>query len=315
MRTSRTAAGRALSALVVAALAAGLVAALGGARLPAAVHALLAPAVATPGSAAARRPPAGVATAGDRPATPTPDAQARVDVAISALVAGRPAGSVSVAVLDTTTARRLGWGAESRMTAASVFKLLLLEGWLLHDQDLGRPPGDGDADALTAMVENSDNDAADQVFGALGGSAGVTSVLHRLGLTATVLGAADQWGLSTTTATDQLVALTDLVAPQGPLSTASEAYALGLMSDVEPDQRWGVAAAADPGTDVANKNGWLDLDADGGRWVASSVGVLQIGGHRVLLAVLTQHDTDLADGIGLVQAVSRAVASSLRTSS
>ena len=34
-----------------------------------------------------------------------------------------------------------------------------------------------------------------------------------------------------------------------------------------------------------------------------------------VVAVLTQHDTDMADGIGLVQAVSRAVASSLRTSS
>jgi beta-lactamase class A len=198
------------------------------------------------------------------------------------------------------------------MTTASVFKLLLLEGYLLHSQDRRQPPGEGLSGELASMIENSDNDAANAVYGALGGRTGVASALRRLGLAATVLGAADQWGLSTTTATDQLVALTNLVAPQGPLSTASQAYALKLMSDVEPDQRWGVAVAADPQTGFANKNGWLDIDDDHGRWVASSVGVLQIGGHQVLLTVLTQHDDNLADGIELAQAASRAVATALR---
>ena len=141
---------------------------------------------------------------------------------------------------------------------------------------------------------------------------GVASALRRLGLSGTILGAADQWGLSTTTATDQLVALTNLVAAQSPLSTASRAYALGLMSDVESDQRWGVAAAADRGpTSPTRTAGWTST-TDHGRWVASSVGVLQVGGHQVLLAVLTQHDADLTDGIDLAQARPRAVAAVLR---
>lgn len=311
MRTNRTVAGRALWALAVATLAACMVAALGGSRPPAGVHASLAPAVATSRPTAALAAP-GASTGEHPPAAAAPDAQARLDAAIGALVASRPAGSVSVAALDTTTGRRLGWDASSSMTTASVFKTLLLEGYLLHDQDLGRPPGDGETEALAAMIENSDNNAADQVYAALGGHTGVASALRRLGLSGTILGPADQWGLSTTTATDQLVALTDLVAAQSPLSTASRAYALGLMSDVESDQRWGVSAAADRGTDLANKNGWLNLDTDDGRWVAGSIGVLRVGGHQVLLAVLTQHDTDLTDGIDLTQAVSRAVAAVLR---
>jgi hypothetical protein len=84
------------------------------------------------------------------------------------------------------------------------------------------------------------------------------------------------------------------------------------MTNVEPDQRWGVGAAADPGTDFANKNGWLGVDDDDGLWVVSSVGLIEVGGHHVLLAVLTQHDADLTDGIHLVQSLSRTVASALR---
>jgi beta-lactamase class A len=306
---------RAVSALAVATLAAGLVGGLGGATVRAEMRALVAPA------AARSKPPATVpapvgrfaAGGGRAPAgSPADEAQAAVAAAVALLTAGRPADSVSVAALDTTTGMRVGWGADSGVTTASVFKLLLLEGYLLQNQDRGEAPGDGAADALASMVENSDNDAADQVYAALGGPTGVVSTLTRLGLSGTALGPEDQWGLSTTGAADQLTALTDLVSPQSPLSSASRAYAIGLMSDVESDQRWGVDAAADPDTDFANKNGWLDVDDDGGRWVASSVGVIKVGGHQVLLAVLTQHDTDLADGVDLVESLSRTVATTLR---
>jgi len=316
MGISRIAAWRAVSTLAVATLVAGLVGALGGATVRAELRAVVAPAAATSEPLAAVRAPAGRPVPIGRPApadAPGDMAQAAVAAAVAPLVAGRPADSLSVAALDTTTGTRVGWGAASGVTAASVFKLLLLEGYLLQNQDRGRAPGDGAADALAAMVDNSDNDAADQVYAALGGQAGVVSSLHRLGLSATVLDPEGRWGLSTTGAADQLTALTDLVSPQSPLSSASRAYALGLMSEVESDQRWGVGAAADPGTDFANKNGWLDVDDDGGRWVASSVGVIEVGGHQVLLAVLTQHDTDLADGIDLVESFSRTVATTLRS--
>lgn len=314
MGLSGSTAWRAVSALAAATLAAGLVGALGGAAVRAQARALVSPSAATPRPGARPASPARIVPSGGGAAagSAADDAQAAVAAAVAPFAAGRPADSVSVAALDTTTGVRVGWGADAGMTTASVIKLLLLEGYLLQDQDTGRAPGDGHADGLAAMVENSDNDAADQVYAALGGRAEVTALLHRLGLAATVLDAQDRWGLSTTSAADQLIVLTDLVSKESPLSSASRAYALALMSNVESDQRWGVGAAADPGTDFANKNGWLDVDDDGGRWVASSVGVLQVGGHQVLLAVLTQHDTDLADGVEVVELLSRTVAATLR---
>lgn len=239
-------------------------------------------------------------------------AQAAVDAVVPALMSGRPADSVSIVGTDPTSGATVRWGARTVVPAASVFKLTLLECYLLSNQERGQQPGYGAPDALTAMIENSDNDAADRVYAALGGDNGVSSRMGRLDLSATVLGPRYQWGVSTTTGADQATLLTNLVSPGSPLSAASRAYAVGLMNNVESDQRWGVGAAADRGTEFANKNGWLDVDDDGGRWVVSSVGLIEVGGRQVRLAVLTQHDADLADGTQLVQSLSQAVATALR---
>lgn len=303
---------RAALLLAAATLGAGLMAGPWGAPVRAEVRSL------TETGAVAPRPPGVTPVPGVTPAHSVPnaapsgpDAESAVSAALARLAAGRTADSVSVAALDATTGTRVAWGAASGMTTASVFKLSLLESYLLQNQDRGQEPGEGQDAALVAMVENSDNDSADAVYEALGGAVGVNAALHRLGLTSTVLGADDHWGLSTTSAGDQLILLGDLASTTSPLSAASRAYALRLTSNVEADQRWGVGAAADPGTDFANKNGWLNVDDDGGRWVVGSVGVIQAHGHEILLAVLTQHDTDLDSGIAFVESVARTVTTTL----
>lgn len=219
------------------------------------------------------------------------------------LVAGRPDGSVSVMAVDTATGAHYSYGASSGMISGSVAKLLIMEGYLLHDQDVGEPPGGDRGGALTSMIENSDNDAADTLYSALGNTAGVSALLRRLGLGATTLGPHDQWGLTATNAADQLSLLQNLTSDHGPLSAQSQAYALNLMVNVEADQRWGVGAAADPGTTFANKNGWLNVDDDEQRWLVNSLGVITVQGHDVLMAVLTQHDDDFASGVRLVESL------------
>jgi hypothetical protein len=62
---------------------------------------------------------------------------------------------------------------------------------------------------------------------------------------------------------------------------------------------------------VAVKNGWLNIDDDGGRWVVNSDGIVTVAGHRVLLAVMTRHNAGEQDGISLVETVSREVAAAL----
>jgi hypothetical protein len=123
---------------------------------------------------------------------------------------------------------------------------------------------------------------------------------------------------TTTGAPDCIKLLNNLVSP-GVFSAEQRSYVLGLMRHVEADQRWGVGAAADKGTDFANKNGWLSIDdsngpgeTDGGLWAVTSLGVLTIGGDPVLMAVLTKHQPDMATGVHLVENLAKAIAPTVR---
>src|SRR5262249_31679879 len=112
---------------------------------------------------------------------------------------------------------------------------------------------------------------------------------------------------------DGITLLHNLVR-DGPLNAYSRSLALRLMRNVESDQRWGVSAVADPGSEVALKNGWLSVDNDNdprenddGLWLGHSVGVVTVHGQRVLLSAFTQHGADYVSGVHLVEAVVRAI--------
>jgi beta-lactamase class A len=197
------------------------------------------------------------------------------------------------------------------MYTASVAKVQLLETLLLQHQQAGTSLSDEEEETAESMIEQSDNDAADSIFRDVGGRSAVVADEAKLGISrkTTVPGSGELWGLTKTNATDQLRLLKNLVTPTSPLSAASRRLALGLMRNVEADQRWGTPAAADAGTDYAVKNGWLSLtNEDDGRWAVNSLGVLTVHGHQLLIAVLTQHNESEADGIALVQSLARAAA-------
>ncbi len=221
-------------------------------------------------------------------------------------------GAVSVAALNTATNESYTAGARSGMWTASVYKLFVFEVLLLQHQQSGTLLSDYQADAAARMIENSDNDAGYQMFLAVGGNPGLRAGFAALGLTHTVPGRSDPT-FTATSGDDCLVLLKNLVTA-GPLDERSRAYALHLMRNVQPDQRWGVGDVADRGTVFANKNGWLAVDDDNGpgedddgRWITNSVGIVTVGGQQVLMAVLTRHNSDFAGGVRLVAALARTI--------
>jgi beta-lactamase class A len=217
--------------------------------------------------------------------------------------------SFSVAALDLSTGRMITAGAASGMSEASLVKLDILQ-TALYQQQQGETTLD-EADAVE-MMDNSDNEAADQIFGAVGGNDALRAYNLRLGLTNTELDTDGIWGLSTTSASDQLRLLKALVSASSPLTASSRSYALDLMAQVEADQTWGVSAAADPGAATELKNGWLDIDSDDGLWAVNSAGTTILDGHRALLVVLSQHQPDYQSGVDRVQAAAKALAAALR---
>ncbi|MCE3556100.1 class A beta-lactamase-related serine hydrolase [Pseudonocardia sp. RS11V-5] len=243
---------------------------------------------------------------------PTADECAALSAAtMNRLIAGMPPGSVSVAGLNLDTGTRVRYDADTQVVTASVIKLDILEALLLAHRDDGTVLAGSELDQATAMIVNSDNDAATALWNAVGGDgSGLQEATERLGADATTTDPNGYWGLSTSDADDQLTLLSDLV-DAGPLTPSDRRLALGLMTRVEPDQAWGISAIADPATPTALKDGWLDIDDDDGRWATGSVGMLTLHGHRVLLAVLTQHNPSEQDGIALVEALARAAGTTL----
>jgi hypothetical protein len=272
-------------------------------------HALSSAPASKSGSASATQP---VTSADAATAAQTP-AQSAAQSVVQAVVSSAPAGGVSVAALDVTTGASFTAGASSGMTEASLVKVQLLETLLLESGRTGTLlSGDEDADA-TAMIENSDNAAAEDVFDDDGGRDTIVADETDLGLSAavTIPGTDDYWGLTATSAAQQLVLLDNLVSTTSPLDAAERSYALDLMTNVEADQRWGVGVVADAGSSFANKNGWLGVDDDNGLWAVNSAGIVSVHGHTVLLAVLTQHDDSEQSGIDLVQSLAQSTAAAV----
>jgi beta-lactamase class A len=253
------------------------------------------PAPSTGRTPAPRRTPTARVSSSPTRSRPRPTAPAK----LTALIKSASPGSVSVAAYNAETGQGLRAGATHGMVSASVVKLEFLETLLLECQRSHRGLSADEDDEAADMMEHSDNDAAEDIYEAAGSLAGIQALETALGLStkATVIGTDDYWGLTTTSAAQHLVLLHNLVDEDSPLTASSRHYVLKLMRDVETDQRWGVPSAADPDTRIAVKNGWLSVYADGGRWVVNSDGIITVDRQRVLVSVLTQHNSDFADGI------------------
>lgn len=241
---------------------------------------------------------------------PVSAAQLKARGDLAALIAAAPAGGLSVAVRDVTTGRQYGAGAVRGMVEASVAKVQILETMLL--QNHGPLTGDLD-DSAHEMIENSSNDAADDCFADLGGRDAFVDALPKLRLSPedTVPGPGYYWGLTTTSAAEQLTLLANLVDPASPLTAPARQYMVEMMRRVETDQRWGVPAVADPGTVAAIKNGWLAVDDDDDLWAVNSDGIVAVHGHQLLVSVLTQHNPDFATGTRRVSALLPALVASV----
>jgi hypothetical protein len=207
-------------------------------------------------------------------------------------------GHVAVGVIDISSGARALFDPARSFPAASLEKADILAALLLEHQQAGTLVTRQQAALAVPMIENSSDEAATDLYQAVGGAAGMTSANAELGLTHTVIGPSGHGGLAAaTTVSDQLRLLADLTARTSVLSSASQDYELDLMADVQASQRWGVSAVATPGTSCAIKDGWLP---DPALWVTNSMGVVDHDGQRLLIVVLADGQPTEATGIALV---------------
>jgi beta-lactamase class A len=239
---------------------------------PRSVHGARVTSPATSAAAAGRRDPFGTAAA--------------------SYLSGRD-GTVLAAVYDLGTGRTWRIGRGVPQAEASVVKLDVLE-TLLAERDHGSGLSPADRALAARMIEESDNDAATSLWYEVGGAARIRSFNARAGLTQTAPSSCvvcpgfawPGWGLTTTTPDDQIALLRQLVTPGSLLAPAARGYALSLLENVIPAQRWG-----------------MPLRGPDGDWQVNSVGWVSGGGRDYLMAVLstgnpsTQYGIDTISGL------------------
>ncbi|MHA6764482.1 serine hydrolase [Streptacidiphilus sp. PAMC 29251] len=248
--------------------------------------------------------------------TPKPKATAKTPrtVAVGSTEAlkdavAQAAGSASVSVTDLTTGKTLTYGGTDHAFAcASIAKLDVLATLLLQTQDQGTELTSAEQALATKMIEHSDNAAADSLYTTLGKAPGMDAANKRFGMTSTESGEGILWGVTTTTAADQVKLLRQVFTSSSLLDSASRGYVQGLLSQVETDQQWGVSAAATGGFEL--KNGWLPRSTTG-LWVVNSTGRIDRGGHQLLISVVSDGNRTMAQGITLIESVAEAAAGAL----
>ncbi|HKD98201.1 MAG TPA: serine hydrolase, partial [Micromonosporaceae bacterium] len=259
------------------------------------------------GACGLEKTPATPAASGPSPATATQPATPQsigIDPATavrSALPAELDAyidakgGHAGIAVVDRMTGLAVESNADTIFQTASIVKFDILATRLLQHQKAGTSMTANEKHLAFLMITESDNNAASALYALDGGASGLAAANKIFGLKVTTPKSA--WGRTQTTPADQVLLLTSVMDPDGPLTEDSRSYILSLMSQVDPEQRWGITAAAGPeALHVYVKNGWDSIALFGGMRGDNSVGRIIESDHDWLIAVMS--DYNRTDAVG-----------------
>lgn len=191
-------------------------------------------------------------------------------------------GGLAVAVHDRRSMRVWQYNAPFRNECASIIKVLILASVCYRAQSAGRALTAWERSQASPMIQWSSNDAATALWNSVGGAGGVQAMASRLGMTSTW--ASGAWGLTRTSAYDQVVLMNEISWQGRLLNAANRSYILTLMGQVAAGQRWGVGSVG--ASQV--KNGWLPY---AGQWRINSIGHVTGGGRNHTLAILQRTPT------------------------
>ncbi|MEU2861353.1 serine hydrolase [Streptomyces mirabilis] len=233
--------------------------------------------------------------------TRNPELAARMSRDIRAVLSSRQ-GTVAMAVRDDHSDLTCALASERRYDSASVVKVTIMEATLQRADELQRSLTEWERANVQPMIMTSDNTAAQHLWNDLGRTY-LGRFLDRVGTRRTELGPAGYWGLTRTTAADQMRLL-------GVLSNAgsflkSRAYGLKLLNQVREDQRWGVPAGMPRKLQAHIKNGWLPRSTHG--WRVHSVGVFTGSDRTYRIVVLSHDNPTMAYGVRTIERIAQVV--------
>jgi hypothetical protein len=206
--------------------------------------------------------------------------------------------AVSIGDIDDGVVTDLGVTPQVPVRIASVMKVSIAIAFLRTVREDGREPNDDEMNALTGMIEQSDNDDATELWNASDGSEGLQVTINAAGLTNTAYQVGHGWGFSLTTAHDQ-AKLEAKLAAGDMLDADDTALVLHLMRNVVPSEQWGFADVVNTSFEPAIKNGWYE-DTDDPVWRIHCTAIFDTPAlkHKFSVAVLTRYPATLGMGYG-----------------
>jgi Beta-lactamase enzyme family len=245
-------------------------------------------------------------------ATPTPTPR-KVDPYVTARTAATKVtdgadGWASFTLLDRSTGKRIGDSRWDQLT----FTESTVKAWLAADLLATRArAGTGltayESMRMTAMIRESDDNAAAVIWRWLGADASIEDMIRTCALQDTKV--YPGWWSKTEISARDLARLGDCIAPgKGKLlSPAAGAPLMALMRSVDPSNAFGIQQVypAGAGVRIAVKNGWTEHGTSAGTaWNVNCLGIWGTG-NRWVLAVSTRYP--VGDGLDYGAAVCRQV--------
>jgi hypothetical protein len=201
------------------------------------------------------------------------------------------AGTISFAVVDDR-GRIHGFRRRRRFNSASVVKVMLMVAYLRQGGVRHRRLRSSDRRLLGPMIRRSDDATASTIYAQVG-DGGLRRVARRARMRRFRPGGS-VWGLSQITARDQawFMRRVDRLIP-----ARHRSFAMHLLTQIIPRQRWGIPPASPKGWQVHFKGGFVP------GWTVHQVALLRRGSRRLSLAVLTRHSPSLAYGAETIRGV------------
>ncbi|MFF5212489.1 serine hydrolase [Streptosporangium sp. NPDC000396] len=226
----------------------------------------------------------------------------------------RHGGRASAMVQDLATDRVYRYHHGLQLPTASTSKVDILMALLLRTR--WRELSEQDKHDANRMIRFSDNAAADRLYERIGLESGLARANRKFDLEHTYTPAGRClnlycWGITQTTAEDQVRLIRVLAGDESLLAEKDRERVLRLMEDVTPRQKWGISAAACEGGQVSLKNGWLRHVANR-RWAVVSAGLIREPGHDYAVVILTEDSPSMRTGVTKVEGMAKRILNAFR---
>ena len=215
---------------------------------------------------------------------------------------------VGAVAYDLTRNTQYTYQPTNTFIMASSAKVPLMVSYLTMIESQNRGPNSYEMSVLTAMIEHSDNNAAQVIYDTIGDDSGQQGYMHSWGIT-DYSPNPNGWGWGRWSPSDMAHLLT-LLHEGKVLNSADRALAFHLMQSVESDQRFGVGDTAPANATVAMKDGWVP--GPDGAWAVNTSGIVTVGGETYIVTVYTGEQGSYSSGVGIVNHVCGAIAQALK---